>query len=331
MRRAVLWTSYVVLLAFLTLATLELAARWVGFGDPVLYYNAAWGGIRPLPDQQSKRLQGATVTIDKNGFRTAHPEKPGALRVLFIGDSVTWGGSRVDDAALFSEVAADVLRARGQPVYAMNAGVNATALVNQAEVFRQEVNSADVLVWLFPWGDVYRSYFAGLGLWPPHFKPHFALVEVIDIMIVKYWANLFRDLGSSAAGEEFSPVGMPPAYQGLFQKELEQRKSKNLEALRSVLSEAKLRKMQVIIGITPNVDDGHLISLNAEEAALLHDVAATGVDVIDVQAALKASSQPVGTLFLDSVHFSTLGHRVLGNALGQALAAVEGATPRSTP
>jgi hypothetical protein len=88
MRRGLLWVGYSFLVALLLLVTLEVTARWLGFGTPVLYYNAAWGGMRPLPGQQLKRLKGATVTIDENGFRTARPERPDALRVLFLGDSV---------------------------------------------------------------------------------------------------------------------------------------------------------------------------------------------------------------------------------------------------
>ena len=195
--------AYLLALAFCTLSLLEIAVRYIGFGDPILYYNAAWGGLRPIPGQQVERLAGVTVTVDDNGYRSAHPETQGSLRVLFLGDSVTWGGSRVDDSALFTEVAADVLRRQGGSVYAMNAGVNGTSLVNQAEIFSHLSDvPIDVLVWLFPWSDVERSY-AALGfLWPPRFKPRFALVEVVDHLIFRFWLNAFREKNLGACGQK---------------------------------------------------------------------------------------------------------------------------------
>ena len=83
---------------------LEVAARSMGLGDPVIYYNSVWGGLRPLPGQKVSRINDAQITIDANGFRTANVPIGDALRILYIGDSVTWGGSSVDDRNLFTEV-----------------------------------------------------------------------------------------------------------------------------------------------------------------------------------------------------------------------------------
>ncbi len=149
MMRSILKIGYFVLIAVVILATLEVTARWFGLGTTVLYYNAAWGGMRPLPDQHVWRRNGAkvaNVTVDENGFRSARAEEPGSLRVLVIGNSVTWGGMYIDDTAVFSETAADVLRASGQRVYAMNAGVNGTALVNHAEFFLHYQGRVDARV-----------------------------------------------------------------------------------------------------------------------------------------------------------------------------------------
>ena len=61
----------------------------------------------------------------------------------------------------------------------MNPGVNGTSLVNHTEIFWHEIESTDVVVWLFPWGDVLRAYSAGGSLWPACFQPQFALGEVV--------------------------------------------------------------------------------------------------------------------------------------------------------
>jgi len=130
----------------------ELGLRLVGLGDPVLYDNRAGYGYRPLPSQWRRRLWGAHVRINALGFRGPEvaPERPpAALRVLFLGDSVTYGGSYVDDSELFSAVAARTLarrRDRDEVVEPLNAGVNAwgpqniLGLVRHAD-FRQGFGS----------------------------------------------------------------------------------------------------------------------------------------------------------------------------------------------
>jgi sugar phosphate isomerase/epimerase len=201
----------------------------------------------------------------------------------------------------------------------MNAGVNGTSLVNHAEIFWHKIESTDVVVWLFPWGDVLRAYSAGGSLWPARFQPQFALVEVVDNILFLYWTNMFRER-SKSVGTEFAPFAVPPNYQVFFANELKERKKKNLKAFRSVLAGARLREIPVIIGVTPKVEDGRLISLEEEANAILQDAAALGAYVMDVSAILSKSNEEVPTFFVDSVHFSASGHRVVGKALGQTIA-----------
>src|SRR5438067_1866513 len=129
--RAVRWLAAAVL-GLAGLAGLgEAVLRLAGFGHPILYDNRAAYGYRPLPDQTRRRFGGARVHVNNLGLRGADvtPERPpGALRILFLGDSVTWGGSYVDDAQLFATIAADTVRrqhpGRFTAVEALDAGVN---------------------------------------------------------------------------------------------------------------------------------------------------------------------------------------------------------------
>src|SRR5262249_51688821 len=163
--------------------------------------------------------------------RTPVKEVPGALRVMFLGDSVTWGGSRVDDKQLYTEVAADVLRAEKRPVYAMNAGVNGTSLRNHAERFQKQGENLDALVWIFPWGDTERNYATGGQITPPRHKPRFALVEVIDYLITQYWAHWFRDIPSR--GTDFVSPERPAGGEEVYQRMLAERVARNLDSVRA--------------------------------------------------------------------------------------------------
>jgi lysophospholipase L1-like esterase len=311
---------YVVVVVIVGLAVLEGAARYMGLGDPVLFYNDAWGGVRPLPNQRVSRIGGATVTIDANGFRTPVPDQPGALRVLYLGDSVTWGGSTTDDAQLFSEVAADVLRAKDHPVYAMNSGVNATALINHAERFQDYDGKLDALVWLFPWGDTNRSYTVVGDMWPAARKPRFALVEVIDYVIVHYWKMLSRRPPSSQ-GDFKTPEG-PSAGKPFVDAMFAKRKVRNLEAVRSVVAEAKRRGVPVILGVTPYRTGNKLDPLPPDAVAFLKEMADAGVTIFDVSAVISNSGIDPQDLYIDSPHFSVKGHRLVGEALGKKLETV---------
>lgn len=316
--RFVLRAVYAVLVLVLMLGVLEVAARALGLGEPVLYYNDAAGGMRPLPDQRIERVPGVAVTIDALGYRSARPDTAGALRVLYLGDSVTWGGTRLDDAAIFPEVAAGVLRAEGMPAYAMNAGVNGTALVNHAERFRDGVDSVHAVVWLFPWSDAYRSYATVGPLWPARFRPRFALVEAVDQVLFRFWLPAFRARRPSP--DPFLRPDEPAGREAFFQQVLADRKERNRAAARAVAAEARRRGVPLVVGVTPYLGEGGgLAPLDPEAGALLAALADSGAVVFDVAAALGAAAEPPPALYQDHVHFTEAGHRAVGDALGRLL------------
>src|SRR5947208_893194 len=156
--RAVRWLAAAVL-GLAGLAGLgEAVLRLAGFGHPILYDNRAAYGYRPLPDQTRRRFGGARVHVNNLGLRGADvtPERPpGALRILFLGDSVTWGGSYVDDAQLFATIAADMVRRRHPgrftAVEALDAGVNGWGAENIAGLVGAEGEFPDAFgsdVWV---------------------------------------------------------------------------------------------------------------------------------------------------------------------------------------
>jgi lysophospholipase L1-like esterase len=316
-KRTLFKIVYILIVTLVGLAVLEAGARFLGLGNPVLYYNDAWGGLRLLPAQRVTRLQGATVTIDSNGYRTPVPDEPGALRVLYVGDSVTWGGSSVDDSQIFTEVAADSLRSQGRAVYAMNAGVNATSLLNQAEIYRRYGDKLDALVWLFPWGDTERSFATAGLLWPATSKPRFALVEVIDHLIMRYWLPRFRVVPPRE--ESFVKLNAPAGRDDFFKDVIAEREVRNLDAVRAAVAQAVEGGVPVVIGVTPYRKGQELAPLPTEADDFLKEIAAAGAVVFDVSAALTEPGVGADELYLDMAHFNADGHRLVGEALGSTL------------
>jgi len=320
LKSALLKSGYVILVCAAMLAMLEFTARRLGLGNPIIYYNSVWGGLRPLPNQQVTRLKGSSVTIDANGFRSLGPDSENAFRVLYLGDSVTWGGSSLDDSELFSEIAADVLRREGVEVYAMNAGVNGTSLMNQAEVFEQWQDSVDAVVWLFPWNDVHRAYATAGFLWPPTKRPSFALVEAVDHIIRTRWLSAFRQ-NAPTKGAEYMLPETPAGYRQLFDSLLQERSQKNIQALRTTVESAIRNGIPLIVGITPRREDSQLLPSPAQAVLTMSMLENLDVSLMDVNAALLTDDD-LDEVFIDQVHFTVMGHALIGEALGTQLLGV---------
>lgn len=254
------------------------------------------------------------MTIDANGFRSLGPDSENAFRVLYLGDSVTWGGSSLDDSELFSEIAADVLRREGVEVYAMNAGVNGTSLMNQAEVFEQWQDSVDAVVWLFPWNDVHRAYATAGFLWPPTKRPSFALVEAVDHIIRTRWLSAFRQ-NAPMKGAEYMLPETPSGYEQFYDSLLQERSQKNIRALRTTVDIALQSGTPLIVGITPRREESRLLPFPAQAVATMRMLENLNVNLMDVNAALL-TNDGIEDAFIDQVHFTRIGHALIGEALG---------------
>jgi lysophospholipase L1-like esterase len=115
-----------VLAIAMTLLLLEAALRVLGMLDPIIYRSDPVFGYEPRPRQSATRL-GIPIYINDIGLRD--DENASALlrskrRVLVIGNSVTYGGSRIHQHDLLTEVLERALRDGGGDIKVLNAGVN---------------------------------------------------------------------------------------------------------------------------------------------------------------------------------------------------------------
>ena len=95
------------------IAASEIYLRAIGLGRPILFYANASYRFAPQPHQRHRRRNGAVVTIDSKGLRSTTDWTAQADgKILFIGDSVTWGGTYIDDRDTFSEGCASAWRKR---------------------------------------------------------------------------------------------------------------------------------------------------------------------------------------------------------------------------
>jgi lysophospholipase L1-like esterase len=113
------------------LAAGELAGRALGLHTPVLYEATAYG-YRIAPNQDIRRF-GSRVFINAQGLRSepiAPAPSAGVLRVLCIGDSITYGGTLTDQRETYPYLLQRMLEERGLRAEVLNASAPGWALQN---------------------------------------------------------------------------------------------------------------------------------------------------------------------------------------------------------
>jgi hypothetical protein len=149
---------------------LEAVLRFVlGLGHPVLVVPDTACEYTLKPNQNLYRDFGHT-RINRYGMRADEVpalRRPDTLRVMFVGDSITYGTSRVDQNDLFTEILHRELPAVvHKPVEVLNASASAWAIDNELSYLRSRGTfDSDVVVLVLNTGDLVqtRSYITQVG------------------------------------------------------------------------------------------------------------------------------------------------------------------------
>lgn len=202
------------LIAAVVLLTLaEGILRSQGFGPgAVLYVSDPYAGYYPAPNQYLDRYGGLVQT---NAFGMRAPDyketkEPGTFRILMLGDSTLWGGSYVDQKALYARILEDKLNqlAGGKAVQVLNMGVNGWGPFHERGfIDRFGSLDADLVLICLPHDDVDRDRYTLSSL--PYFvqgkPPVLGLEEVFmhsvwryrrdRITVTKEWRAEQREIG----------------------------------------------------------------------------------------------------------------------------------------
>lgn len=166
----------VILLAALLamLGTMECALRFgLGLGNPVLIVADPACMYTLKPDQDIFRFF-AHTHVNHLGMRSDEvPSRrtPGTLRILFVGDSIAYGTSRVDQRQLFTEILHRELPSIvHRPVEVLNASAGGWAIDNEYSYVRSRgAFQSDLVLLVLNSGDLpqRRSTMAEVGseLW----------------------------------------------------------------------------------------------------------------------------------------------------------------------
>lgn len=294
----------VVLLAALAAAELTLRALY-GLGDPVLYRSSPLFGYRLQPNQLVHRIGGAEVRVNNLGLRADKDwDTSRTDKILFLGNSVTFGGTYIGTTELFSHLAVEGLGG----YLGGNAGINGWGVENiRALIVDDGFTPASIYVSVLQEMDFYRGLakLSGKPFWTV--KPTFALEE----LLVHFYLNRFETI-----------------YDGhdRFVTDLENRKAVERSVRDLKLLDDFLKSKGYVHLIYMSTNTHQLLKGQPVDTLVSRYLDTSDIEVIRIQERPEITSltddQQVG-LFYDWNHLSREGHqtwaRIMNNDLRRIL------------
>jgi lysophospholipase L1-like esterase len=283
------------------------------------------------------------VSTDELGMRRIERKAPadsrGGVRVLFLGDSVTFGEG-VSDAETFSQLLQGRILAGGARLETFNAGVPGYGIANEVELFGDVADAVkpDVAVLVFYLNDALPS--AAIRV----FSPPSLLAD--SYLVGRIYVVASRIAGQLAPVSRFMPE---QALVEAWQREVlaapgdrsRAMAAKNLSDwgvawsdgvwawlesyLASFVARARSEGVRPVIVVSPlrfQLDPSVLDDLPQQRLRELGRQ--MDVPVFDLLPALReAAAGKPAELFLDHCHYSPEGHRAVADAIERSLASLE--------
>lgn len=178
----------------------EISARFfLGLGDPMLFQTSPVYGYSPQPNQSVRRI-GNKIFYNAQGLRSepiSTNPTPGTVRVLCIGDSITFGGVQTDQAETYPYQLQDILKRKTSRNFeVLNASAGGWAIENEEAYLRQQgIYRSQIVVLELGSHDLFQpknnGEQVGHSVNYPVRKPLFALEEGFSrYLIPRYFPNL---------------------------------------------------------------------------------------------------------------------------------------------
>ena len=299
----------------------EVVLRTAGLGDPIVYSTNTAYRYAPAPNQRVNRRRDAWITINAAGYRSTESwGKPAAFKVLWIGDSVTWGGTYIGDADTFAELSCvRIEQATGAEAVCGNGGVNAYGVDNMVSRLRYDRagDDANVIVAVVGWSDFFRSKSnIGGNSWVRHRRtgPFRALAEFAAFQTARFLVFLQGDYPCD------DPYGPAVARESLDR--LLQTLAKKQDQGKTVLLARYPVVHEAAGGVALDIMPWCIGNVSTLLADMEQSIRASSVPYLDltttVRQALEVdSSEPV---FYDKWgHLDVRGHRLFAQAIADRI------------
>lgn len=280
-----------------------VAKHLLGLGKVVVYEANSLYGYRPIPNQHLARKATQVIHINNMGLRADHDwdinQKDN--KILFLGDSVTYGGSYIDNHETFAYQATKPFTGYESG----NAGVNAWGVLNvYALVHNANFLPAKTVVSTFPEGDFLRGMtrIGGQPFWTH--TPQYGLEELFQYGIYKLQLHKTN-------------IQTKPQEQSI-QTQTKRIAVKALKAL-----DAKLpQDTQHLIYISPTINQAlGKDSIDTELQQMLAQENVPAKYIID-KFPSQFTPEQITALFHDNIHLNVQGHKLWGEIMAQDLAKI---------
>jgi hypothetical protein len=267
----------------------------------VLFYENPVYGYRMKPNQETWRFGGAHFKINNLGLR-ANEDWDDDIRgkVLFVGDSVTYGGNHISNEDLFSTLAV-----QGLALKSGNAGIPNWGVENvYGLVVEEQFVPAATVVTTFIEDDFYRGLQQGKNKpWIKYETPALAVSELADFV----WHRYFTDVQAQNRRER----------EGVPEDVRVERAAQKLKAMDEYL---KREGRAHLIFISPTRKE--VLGLQPRDAKVKaalerHGVAA--IYLLDKPRIVGASQEEKRDWYMDNDHLTPKGHAVWGELMGDEL------------
>ena len=295
--RTKLFIILVIFIILLPVFLTELYLKSIGLGAHIIYEANYVYGYSPMEKQEKIRLKKKIVRINEGGLRSLtnweEIEKNSSIKILFLGDSVTYGGSYIDEKDTFTNKVCSpknkIIKNKKKPLICGNAGVNSYGIFNI--VFRsrydERIQDAEIVIFILVGDDFYRglqkSDTAHFYLNKKKF-PFPAITEAINFIATKYDVNKY--------------ISKSFDYNIKNKNDLV---SESINLLQSEIIRLKDENKKVLLFYSPSINqDGKINS----ESKYIYDELKNKISENIISLSNILSKE----MFVDSVHYNKLGH-----------------------
>lgn len=281
-----------------------------GLGNPPLYELSPLYGYRLKGKQVIEPrggmgfLYGARLSTNNLGIRAAAEwDANPAGKILFIGDSVTYGGQYVADGQLFSSIAGGWLAGW----QAGNSGNNAWGVENIVGLLLDhDFSPAEVVVTCLLEGDFYRGLTraSSLPLWTE--QPRFALQNLMMHII---WRTNESRYGTSIDAVIRDEVHLD---------QITNRAARRLKELDDHLQDRQVKHFIFVLPTRSQIVDNEPPDPRVKEAIRRYGIDARYL--LPELMTLERDATKRRKWFHDEVHLEAAGHFAYGTLIGSALA-----------
>ncbi|MGH8210260.1 MAG: SGNH/GDSL hydrolase family protein [Steroidobacteraceae bacterium] len=290
-----------ILIATIALAMAETILRFAyGFGRPLLYASDPVVGYLPKPNQLVHRF-GATNRINASSMRAdefAKIKDPNSFRLFFIGDSVTYGTTYVEQNQIFTERIGVALSKRlHRHVEILNASAGGWAPENEYRYLRTRgTYGADAVIFVINTNDL-DQMFERLEVSPqfPTKNPLTAVGEVWERYIEP---RIYAGIRTTDPGSQVDTDPDIRREQGVL---------RTLENARALTAAARIPFALIFSPAAYEFE--HTPAWQAAVQNLFQWASAQRVELVDMTPVYARYSKK--QVYLDDIHLTPFGHELV--------------------